>query len=263
MADVYDTSASHALNAKGFGVTSPSPDLPVLKERDAFGVDVQILDAEAHIFRFTPSYRTIYVNTRMLKPEDAPKSWFDLLQLQWKGKIMLNDPSLSSGEYLTFMPLLNKKIVDLEYLKSLGRQDLVFTTGNVQSVEKLARGEYPLADNSESSAAKMVREGAPIRALDLKEGAGASSGAVTVVKNAPHPNAAKVYLNWILSKEGDLVYSRANATPPLRKDTPSFVPAGASASGDKVIGLTASDVQDSEAKFREKFLVELWKGAKK
>lgn len=263
MADILDTSASHALNTKRFGLTIPSPDLPVLREKDVWVVDVRVIDPELHVFRFTPSYRTIYINTNLVKLEEAPRSWSDLLNPRWKGKIMLNDPAISSGEYLTFVPMLNQKVIDLEYLRVLGRQDLQFTTGNVQSAEKLARGELPLADNSESSAAKIVREGAPVRALDLKEGAVGVSGAVMALKNSPHPNAAKVYLNWLLSPEGDLVYGQANATPPLRKSTTSYVPAGAAASGEKVIAATAQDIQDSDLKFQDKLLVELWKGAKK
>lgn len=107
-------------------------------------MDPAFLDRDAHVLAAYPMYMQPFLNTKLVKPEDEPKSWFDLLQPKWKGKILFNDPVVSSSAYLIFQPLIKGGALTEDYLGKLGAQDMLFVTGAPQGLERLSRGEAPL-----------------------------------------------------------------------------------------------------------------------
>ena len=69
-----------------------------------------------------------------------------------------------------------------------------------------------------------IRAGAPIKLLDLREGHLSKPMKWGAIKNLPHPNATRVYINWFLSKEGQTLVSKETALEPVRNDVPSSMP---------------------------------------
>ena len=87
----------------------------------------------------------------------------------------------------------------------------------------VARGEaLATVANSLSTVGPLVGSGAPLKALAMKEGTVGTATAISVLKNAPHPNAARVFVNWWLSPEGQTAVNKAVGSPNIRKDVPDF-----------------------------------------
>ena len=137
-------------------------------------------------------------NTHLVKPEQAPKSYDDLLQPQWKGK-MLFDPD--AGYILAAMESAWGREKAVAYLAKLAKQDISYRRGGTLTTQVVSSGEFPIgiAINGETSAA--VREkGAPLGFRVLPPVIVKPEG-FFVAKNAPHPHAALLFAEWVLSDE--------------------------------------------------------------
>jgi iron(III) transport system substrate-binding protein len=114
------------------------------------------------------------------------------------------------------------KVKGEEYLGKLAQQDLLITQNQRQIADGLAKGKLAFTIGlSHYSYEPFIKAGLPVKPVPrIKEGAHASngSGVVTVVKNPPHPNATKVFVNWLLGKEGQELYGRAMVQGTRRLD---------------------------------------------
>ncbi len=178
-----------------------------------------------HLAFFAVPKSGVVVNSQLVKQKDI-RSYYDLLDPKWKGKILINDPTVSGAGNAWFTPLAEE--IGREYFARLLKQDpLVFRDQRLMT-EWVARGKYPiLLGCDENTAAEFIKVGAPITGIQLKEGAYTtqSNGAVSIPIRAPHPNAAKVVLNWVLSREGGALLSQAMLTQSSRVDVPTdFLP---------------------------------------
>ena len=170
---------------------------------------------------------TFYINTSQVKPGDL-RSAKDLLDPKWSGKISLQDPTVpGSGSnqaaqlYLQFGEDFVKKL----YID----QKPTISRDTRQLTDWLARGSHPISLGAEDRDAEQLRkEGLPIAALELPDLPGLTSagfGQIALLNGAPHPNAAKVFINWMASKEGSEIFARAMAVSPTRSDIDeSFLP---------------------------------------
>jgi len=137
-------------------------------------------------------------NTNSVKPEQAPKSYDDLLAPEWKGK-MLFDPE--AGYILAAMEESWGKEKAVAYLTRLSKQDITYRRGGTLTTQVVSSGEYPIgiAINGETSAA--IREkGAPLGFRVLAPAIVKPEG-LFIAKNAPHPHAALLFAEWVLSEE--------------------------------------------------------------
>lgn len=258
--DFLETSNLNTLTAKDQGVVVAPGFLPVLQEKDVWLVP-PALDPEGTVYSYVASPISLWINTNLVKPGDEPKAWKDLLEPRWKGKLLSLDPAVSSGPYLAFVPLLNNKVIDEAYLQALGRQDIVLDVQSTRELfKKLAAGQYPLfVGASGSTAGPIIMEGAPIRMIDMAEGVTVSGLGIAVVKNAPHPQAARLFMNWLMSPEGQTLQSKLQAAPPVRKDATDYTPAAAKLVPKRLIPSTQKDLDDATRLFREKYLVKVLK----
>jgi ABC-type Fe3+ transport system substrate-binding protein len=153
-------------------------------------------------------------------------SYRDLLDPKWRGKVSMLDPrtagpGLAMATFFYIAPALGK-----EYLEQLFASGIVFSKDERQVLDWVGRGQYPIAlAPNEGLAPEMMKKGVPVELLGaeaLREGSyvTAASGSLSVLNNAPHPNAIKVYVNWLLSKEGQTEVSRASGFPSRRLDVP-------------------------------------------
>lgn len=154
-------------------------------------------------------------------------SWRDLLHPKWKGRIVLRDPR-GSGPGLGFAVLWHQdERLGPDFIRQLATQDMIISADDRQIVDWVVRGQYPIAIGASSQVfADFSSRGLQVGTLEgsqLKETTYITPGAgnLAVLANPPHPNAVKVYLNYLLSAEGQLAWSRATNFPSLRRDIPT------------------------------------------
>lgn len=201
-----------------------SKELPVLKDRQVFTLE-PIYSPGGELITFTYTPFAAGVNTNAVK-EGEVQSFYDLLNPRWKGKIIMRDPRLGSGaEMLTITTMRHEKILDDDYFYRLAKQEPVMWGGSsLEGGRKVALGEPPVGFYTSVTTiyAPIIKEGGPLRVVHMKEGSIGMPATVELVKDAPHPNAAKVFANWLLSPEGQRLYHETQATASIRKDLPDF-----------------------------------------
>lgn len=161
----------------------------------------------------------IAINTSIVGPEEI-KSYKDLLNPKWKGKLTIQDPTMPGFGQNWFAVALELGI-GLDYMRELAKQEPVLIRDRRLQVEWLAQGKYPVAIAAQSDIlGAFEKEGAPLRKMTLIEGTNrsAGSGNISLIKQAPHPGAARVFLNWVLTAEAQTLHSRANLLPSARVD---------------------------------------------
>ncbi len=221
----------------------------ILPEQYWRGGTFPFSDKDRTVISFISSIqRMILTNTDLIAKNEIT-SYKDLLKPQYKGKITLNDPTVT-GAGNGLMASLARQVWNLEeakdYLRQLiKQQDLVIQRDNRIHAESVARGKFALglAPNPEITDS-FLKLGAPMDLPVLKEPTFISpaAGAVAVAVKLANPNATKVFLNWLLTKEGQTVFSKSFGNPSLRLDVPTegFHPAFLPQPGEKFL------IQDEE-----------------
>jgi iron(III) transport system substrate-binding protein len=151
-----------------------------------------------------------FYNTTLIKPDEIT-SFDDFLQPKWKGKIGMFEPRIPSAGQGLWGYLMRAK--GKEFLQRLAEQNLFIHRDGQQIAVGLAKGNLAVALGlAQRFVDPYIKGGLPIKTLtSIKERLGGSNGfgAVAIMANAPHPNATKVYINWLLGKEGQELYGRA------------------------------------------------------
>jgi iron(III) transport system substrate-binding protein len=143
----------------------------------------------------------IEYNTRLVKPEDAPKSFADLLDPKWKGKLVKAHPGYS-GTIMTVTFQISRDI-GWEYLKKLGQQQVMQVQSAADPPKKVAQGERPVAaDGGEYLPLQMIEKGAPLALVYPTEGTPSIPGGAGIMVDAPHPNAARLFAIYLFSLDG-------------------------------------------------------------
>jgi ABC-type Fe3+ transport system substrate-binding protein len=168
----------------------------------------------------------LYVNTDLVKSAEID-SWRYLLKPEFKGKILIGrDPQLAGYGKATFAFFYRRKDLGPEFIRQLAKQDVRIMEDDRTAAIWLAQGRYPICICSHTQTGRLMKEGLPLKPIDarqLKEGTFVSSSfANASLPTRPrHPNAAKLYLNWVLGKEGGEIFSRATGNPTMRLDVPT------------------------------------------
>jgi iron(III) transport system substrate-binding protein len=158
--------------------------------------------------------RVLAYNTRMAARDDLPKTYADLLLPKWKSKMAMDD-----ADYILYGSLL--EIMGRErgssFMKKLAQQDLIIRSGHSLLTQLLIAGEFPIyLDGFGSNIEKFKAQGAPIDWVAL-EPVIVSLNPVGMAINAPHPNSARLLVDFLLSKEGQEV-GRSVAKIPARPE---------------------------------------------
>jgi iron(III) transport system substrate-binding protein len=165
----------------------------------------------------------VAVNTKLVKPSDIP-TWRSLLDPKWKGKLLVKDPRLSgSGQTLNSYFYIN---FGPDYVKKLYvDQQPVFTGDLRQAAQWLAEGTYGVWVGTEFSQLQpFIKAGYPIAPVQPGDGPGILTGGyslVSLIDRAPHPNAAKLFINWLAGREGGTVFAKSLLAGSVRTDVKS------------------------------------------
>lgn len=174
-------------------------------------------EEQKYIFAFNGKNQSYFsYNTRLVDPNEF-KSYWDLLNPKWKGKVVAFDPTLGGSAAVPLRLLYYTQELGPKYLrKLLGEMDLAASRDPIQIVNWLATGKYAISIFTAIDFARIPeakKQGLPVDWFPpktFKEGVILSlgSGNICLINRAPNPNAARVALNWLLSREGQILYQR-------------------------------------------------------
>jgi iron(III) transport system substrate-binding protein len=165
------------------------------------------------IWGAAPSYN-VSINTKMVKPDEI-KSYADLLNPKWKGKIVSYSPAEQGTTNSTTSMYLNPRIGEQWFRRWATEIKPTLVSDARQGAEWVAMGRFPIGMFGMSTQAEALEnQGFPIRATlpnPMAEGEVLSSSAANmwVLDKAPNPNAAKLFVNWALSQEGQSLFIKA------------------------------------------------------
>lgn len=174
------------------------------------------------VFTINVDPRVVY-NSDLVNPRDIPSFW-DLTKPQWKGKIIMRDPRTAGGGLATATFWDLHPQLGMDYIKAFAANKPFLTRDGRLQAEWVGRGKYSITvapDNA--SVFEFTRAGMPLKWQLMKEGTYStpSFGSVIVMDKAPHPNAATVFVNWLLGKEGQTVWTRGSSFVSRRLDAPT------------------------------------------
>ena len=159
------------------------------------------------------NFFTIGYNTNLVKPEDVPNSYEDLAHPKWAGKLGIE------GSDVDWFAAVVKSMGEqkgLAFFRKLAEQKPQIRTGHTLLAELVSSGEIPLAATIYNhNAERLVVKGAPIRWKALEPTFGRPN-AIGVARMAAHPNAAMLFVDFMLSPEGQQMLKERNRVPANR-----------------------------------------------
>ena len=164
-------------------------------------------------------------NTRLVPAANVPKSFWDLTDPKWKGQLLMDE---NESKWMAGMMTYYGEAKVLELLRKLATQDIQFRAGHTLIQTLAAAGERPVvAVAFANGVERLKKERAPMEWVAADPIIGLTFG-VGLVKDAPHPNAARLFIDYLLSKEGQEIIAdsgyfvpRRDVAAPIMKQVPS------------------------------------------
>jgi iron(III) transport system substrate-binding protein len=144
-------------------------------------------------------------NTDQLKASEVPKTWADLANPKWKGKFLLTDPQVADN-YMGWLDAVERS-QGTALLRRIATQDYKVTQSGASGVQQVAAGAYLFnAPTFTAFSRSLIAKRAPIAIQYLTNPTVISARSIGIAAKAPHPNAARLLVNWLLSDEGVRTY---------------------------------------------------------
>ena len=142
---------------------------------------------------------SIAYNTTLVKPEDAPKSFADLLNPKWAGKMVKGHPAYSG----TIMTATFQMVRELgwEYFEKLAKQRIMQVQSSTDPPKKLSLGERAVMADGNEYGVVLLEAGHPVEPVYPTEGTPTISGPTGIFAAAPHPNAARLFQAWLHTRQ--------------------------------------------------------------
>jgi iron(III) transport system substrate-binding protein len=167
----------------------------------------------------TASLQIMVYNTKSVRPEDVPKNWTDLLDPKWKNHVAIAHPAFS-GYFGTWV-LAMRKQYGWEFFEKLEKQNPRIGRSGNDPIAMLNAGESLIGTGPVSTSVQNIEKGNPIGFIYPTDGTLLCFGPASVLAAAPHPNAARLFLEWLLSDD----YAKACVKwhlEPVRADAPQM-----------------------------------------
>src|ERR1700716_1566752 len=195
-ADVVNSSdASHFITWKRNGWLAPFVTEDIAQHFLPEYRDPDGMSATTRIYLSSIAY-----NTNLVKPGDAPKSFVDLLDPKWAGKMVKGHPAYSGTIMTTTFQLVRE--LGWDYYEKLSKQRVMQVQSSTDPPKKLALGERAvMADGNEYNVVLLKEAGQPVEPVYPTEGTPTISGPTAIFVSAPHPNAAKLFQAWLHTRE--------------------------------------------------------------
>jgi iron(III) transport system substrate-binding protein len=159
----------------------------------------------------------IGINTNLVKPADEPKTWMDLTDPKWKGQVAIGHPGFSGSAGVWVMAL--EKLYGWQYFEKLAKNEPQIGRSIVDSVNLILSGERKVAMVPISNVLEHEAKGNPVKVIYPSDGTLVLGGSTFIPAKAPHPNAAKLLVEYFMSKDYS-EYAAKEGRIPLRADSP-------------------------------------------
>jgi len=157
-------------------------------------------DKDGFYYGMRATLSVIVHNPKAISEKDAPKTWKDLLNPKWKGKMVSAHPGYSGIIVNHVLALVN--LYGWDYFRDLAKNSLHLVQSANDPAGVVASGERPVGVNgAEYFYYKTLKQGNPIKIIYPKEGVPLVVSPVAIAKDAPHPNAAKLFTEFIFVRE--------------------------------------------------------------
>src|SRR5580693_6212683 len=211
--DVVNSSdAAHFIKWKRDGIL-----LPYVPE-DVAKYPAEHRDVDGQFASFRVWLSIIAYNTNLVKPEEAPKSFADLLDPKWKGKIVKAHPGYS-GTIMTATYQMQRDL-GWGFFENLAKQNIMQVQSSADPPKRLALGERAVqADGNEYNIFQLREAGRPVEPVYAGEGSPLIVGPNGIFKAAPNPNAAKLFQSFCLSREAQQLIIDVGGLRSVHPDT--------------------------------------------
>jgi iron(III) transport system substrate-binding protein len=175
---------------------------------------------------FTTMPYVIMYNKKLVPDAEAPRAWKDVLAPKWKGKVAYADATKSGSSYtllVTWLTIFGKNDTGWKFVEDVLRQSKVLPKSSM-TYQMVANGELPIGLTFEQAAFDYLKSGAPVGIVYPSEGTAVTLDGTAVVKGAPHPNAARLFLDFTVTREGQTLIVEKFGRRAVRRDVGS--PAG-------------------------------------
>jgi iron(III) transport system substrate-binding protein len=157
-------------------------------------------DRDGYYYGLRATVNVIAYNTKAIPAAEAPKTWKDLLDPKWKGKMVTAHPGYSGVISTHVLALVNQ--YGWDYFKQLAQNKLMLVQSAVDPSGVVASGERPVAvDGGEYTFYQIKKKGNPVEIVYPKEGVPLVVSPTAIMSFAPHPNAAKLFTDFTFSRE--------------------------------------------------------------
>lgn len=177
-------------------------------------------DPEGYWLAVKSNTSVIAFNTTKITKSEAPKSWKDLLDPKWKGLVSMSNPYYAGTTAVNVACILD--LYGWDYYVKLAKNEpfIADSHGNLETM--MISGERPLiAEQNNYSVLPDINKGQPVDIVYPEEGVTLSPGPAGILKEAPHPNAAKLFMDYICGKEAQEIIA-AKYYYPGRADVPAI-----------------------------------------
>ena len=197
--DLVNLTTINALKKRGLLHAHRSPEMAAYPD--------QFKDPDGYWATLYNIYYVLGYNRKMVQPKDAPKNWDDLVDPKWKGKI-----GMDQEEYEWYAGTLNAwgKERAQKFHRALAQQQIHWNRGHTMVAQLMAAGEFPLGIVYAHRVESMKKSGAPIDWAKTSDPVFVTISPVAVSAKARNPNAARLLMDFVLSKEGQTILRGAN-----------------------------------------------------
>ena len=228
----------------------------------ATNIPQQFKDSDGYWTGFAARCRILIYNTAMLKPEDLPKSIFELTDPKWQGKVALAYPLF--GTTATHCAALFAELGEGKakaYFEALKANGVMLTDGNASARDRVADGTIPIAFTDTDDAFVAIQQGRPVDIIwPDKEDMGTLliPNTVALIKDAPNPEAGKKLIDFLLSKRVEEMLANSDSGQiPLRPDVkrPSHIPSLDKIKAMEVDYEKVADLMEPTGRYMQKLFV--------
>jgi iron(III) transport system substrate-binding protein len=184
----------------------------------------------------------LMINRNLVKAGDEPKSWKDILDPKWTGKILSDDYRALGGGAVFFVVMHDT--FGKEFVEKLATQKPTFSRDIANSERRVARGEYPLYLPFSLQNYNTLK-GLPVKPIVPAEGRPYVRFDLAMLKNAPRPNAARLFMNHYLEPDSQLIYANAGYNPVVKGVVEKTMEEIRVLLATKALGTTVPERQDA------------------